>query len=172
MNERGFTTIIGICFLLAICIVIRGFAETEENHSYETTSFQAKKELQNFAESAFLETLERVRESPALVPAKGSWLPPSARQVNISAESKISEIFGEVKFTAWGVRGDIVEIIRSYQASSAEKFTDSDPENIGKGVYIICVAESKSERLKGKIFGSVRGYFLTNPDDAKLYLLK
>ena len=59
MNERGFFTIIGLCLLLIAAISIKGIHEFEANYLSSVYIFRLENELQNIADSALTEVLEK-----------------------------------------------------------------------------------------------------------------
>ncbi len=173
MNERGFLTIIGICFLLAVCIVVKGFSEVEKNHSYEVADFQTETELKFAAENALFESVEKVRENPALVPEKGSWLPAADRQIEVAVSQPAkSERLGKINVRVFALHGDISKVIRNYEHTSNVNYRDKTEENSDakKGFVFISVAECESKRFFGKIYQSVSGYFF--PEDSNIYIVR
>ena len=68
MNEHGFFTMIGLCFLLMATICVLNIQESGKIFSYDTANFQAESELQNIADSALIEAAEKIRLQPDLLP--------------------------------------------------------------------------------------------------------
>ena len=60
MNERGFFTLTGICFLIVASILVIGLQETSRNYINVSDSFKTETELQNIADSALIVAIEKI----------------------------------------------------------------------------------------------------------------
>ncbi|MBQ7198403.1 MAG: hypothetical protein IJS29_03975, partial [Selenomonadaceae bacterium] len=61
MNERGFFTLIGLCFLIVVAVMARGVQESEGNYYSVTDDFVQAAELQNIADSALIEAVDLIK---------------------------------------------------------------------------------------------------------------
>lgn len=61
MNERGFFTLIGICFLLVASILVIGLQETSNSYINVADDFKSEVDLQNIADSALFEAVEIIK---------------------------------------------------------------------------------------------------------------
>lgn len=58
MQQKGFATIFGLCFILIIVLIIKGIQESEANHAREILNFEMEQVLQQAAESGIIEAAE------------------------------------------------------------------------------------------------------------------
>ena len=107
-NERGFFTLIGLCFLLAISICLQGIHGTEANYASGTANFQAETELQNAADGGLIEAAEKVRLNPTLVPKPVNYFGlRHERQHQVSVTQKNSKRLGKIEIKVLGERANI-----------------------------------------------------------------
>lgn len=173
MNERGFFTVIGICFLLVAAILVKGVQESERNYIYITKNFKDETDLQNIADSALIEAVESIKNNPELVPKRimvddrKNYQPViisrkigQDKNVIVRAERGLDTLNGDI--------GNIRHMERKYKSGIPynDKITDSDR----KGVILISVA---SREIDGnKVYRRALGYFLTDEDaDGKIYFM-
>ncbi len=107
MNERGFFTLTGLCILLVVVLFVRSAAESETNYSYEVADFQTEYELQNIADGALVEAIEKVRAGDVIL-KENEGVPNKDRQylIAVTAQKKSSRL-GNVTVKVWGEYGKI-----------------------------------------------------------------
>ena len=174
MNEKGFFTLIGICFLLIAAILVKGVQESEKNYSYVTRDFQDEVELQNIADSALLEAMEMINSNEVeLIESQFNTsnrrenqhkiIDKTVNAANVQVFYEYGKINGE---------GNIYFLKRTYQSNG--KFSDNTTElkEPKKGVILISVASRNAENITEKIYRRALGYFLTDEDaDGKIYFM-
>lgn len=172
MNERGFFTVIGICFLLVAAILVKGVQESERNYVDITRNFKDETDLQNIADSALIEAVDIIKSNK--IPLKDfvrSLVPRSLNQHEIplnnsyNADVKVFYEYGKYTDNNKDV-GNIWFITRTY---TPKGYKDSDFKKIGdkylrnKGVILISVA---SREIDGnKVYRRALGYILTDGDE-------
>lgn len=183
MNEKGFFTLIGICFLLIAAILVKGVQESERNYSYVTRDFKDEVELQNIADSALLEAVEMIKSNEVeLIESKSSVsiFNRKENQYNIidktvdGAKVQVFYEYGKI-----GDDGNIYFLKRTYSryGYSDGDFIKGDDNKVltKKGVILISVASRKSDNNimnDKKIYRRSLGYFLTDGDeDGKIYFM-
>ena len=149
MNERGFFTLIGICFLLVAAIFVRGLQESEGNYYNVTRNFHDEVELQNAADSALIKAVEITDfsaqiDNPIL---NETW---EKIHVEVYAEENIFELYE-----------------RTYRASGID---DTKIYSGKRGVTLLSVASRDNDKMTGKIYRRSLGYFLT--EDKHLQFMK
>ena len=177
MNEKGFFTLIGICFLLIAAILVKGVQESEKNYSYVTRDFQDEVELQNIADSALLEAVEIIKSNEVeLIESTKNFSNRRENQHKIidktvnGANVQVFYEYGKIND-----EGNIYFLKRTYQSNG--KFSDNTTElkEPKKGVILISVASRDSDNKimdNEKIYRRALGYFLTDEDaDGKIYFM-
>ena len=160
MNERGFFSVIGICFLLAAAVCVKSMQETAAVYSYGVANFQTELELQNAADSALIEAAEIVRKNPALVPQAG-YAGHSYYQVQIAvSQPKLSERLGKIEVKVFAERANIHSELGK-ESSAAISKADTG------GVIFISVAGAKENSTGKKIYRRSLA-FVTNDDNFKI----
>ena len=193
MNEKGFFTLIGICFLLIAAILVKGVQESERNYSYVTRDFQDEVELQNVADSALLEAVEMIKSNEVeLIESTKNFSNRRENQHKIidkTVNGANVQVFYEYgKYTEQDYinsehvtleKGNIYFGERQYTSDGKYNdkfFKDADNKDLTKkGVILISVASRKSENEimnDKKIYRRALGYFLTDGDeDGKIYFM-
>ena len=181
MNEKGFFTLIGICFLLIAAILVKGVQESERNYSYVTRDFQDEVELQNIADSALLEAVEMIKSNEVeLIESTKNFSNRRENQHKIidktvnGANVQVFYEYGKI-----GDEGNIYFGERQYLLGGNYKDNflkgTNNKELTKKGVILISVAsrESDNEIMNDKkIYRRALGYFLTDGDeDGKIYFM-
>ena len=185
MNECGFFSVIGICFLLIAAIFVKGVQESEKNYSYITTDFQTETELQNIADSALMEAVNMIelneitlQESSQNVYNRRLNQHEITLKNHYDADVKVFYEYG--KYSEWDYDkvtqtiklfeyGKIHRMKREYK--SGDKINDKAVDDADKkGVIIISVASRGTDN--GKVYRRAMGYFLTDEDaDGKIYFM-
>ena len=106
-NQRGFFTIIGLCFLLAAAICIVTIQKTEKNFTAGTTDFEIEQELQNAADSALIEAAEKIRRNPNLLPSGSPYDLRKNRQFQIPVNLAYNKKLKNLQVKVYGERGNI-----------------------------------------------------------------
>ena len=148
MNERGFFSLIGICFLLVAAIFVKGLQEYESNYYGIARNFYDEVELQNAADSALMKAAETTDFSAQIV------------------NPVLSEPVGKIHVEVYAKKNSL-EFKKRY-FDTATKFTDkatSIPTK--KGVILMSVASRDSDKMIGKIYCRSLGYFFTDENETK-----
>ena len=140
-NERGFFTVVGLCLLLVVALSIRGVQEFEGNYSFGVSNSQAEYELQNAADSALSEMIER-----------GDY------EKNITSK-KLGEISVSVSRLAMNDSVFKIEHIHTENGKRVE-IANKVPEKLNKCVVWISVASCENPIFGGKIYRRSRAYVL------------
>ena len=183
MNEKGFFTLIGLCFLLVAALLVKGVQESEKNYSNITTDFHTEVDLQNIADSALIEAVDLIKSNE--ITLKNPVLYAYSRKINqypiplnrtYDADVKVFYEYGvysEVDFINGEIvtveSGNIYRMRRDYKSGDSFKDTDID-DKPKKGVILISVA---SREIEGStVYRRAMGYFLTGEDaDGKIYFM-
>ena len=174
MNQKGFFTLIGICFLLIAAILVKGVQESEKNYSYVTTDFKAEVELQNIADSALIEAVNMIKNNEIeLKESKPPYSISSRKENQYPIIEKTVDGVNVQVFYEYGKIGDagnIYRMRRNYKANDVEEDVQvGEPQ---KGVILISVASRDNDILDKKIYRRSLGYFLTDgEEDGKIYFM-
>ena len=148
MNERGFFSLIGICFLLVAAIFVRGLQEYESNYYGIAQNFQDEVELQNAADSALMKATENTDFSAQIV------------------NPILNETWGKIHVEVYAKKNSL-EFKRRY-FNTASSYTDkSTTIPTKKGVILMSVASRDSDKMIGKIYCRSLGYFFTDENETK-----
>lgn len=163
MNERGFFTVIGICFLLVAAILVKGVQESERNYIDITRNFKDETDLQNIADSALIEAMDIIKsgyfipmESSLSVINRSYNQNPIPLQKNYDADVKVFYEYGKISNG-----GNIRLMNREYKSGSP--YNDKIVNNDQKGVILISVASREVDGVT--IYRRALGYFLTDGDE-------
>lgn len=164
MNEHGFFTMIGLCFLLMATICVLNIQESGKIFSYDTANFQAESELQNIADSALIEAAEKIRLQPDLLP-QANFLVQSSNQYNISVSNNYtSDLLENISVEVYGERGKIYQGTRKYKSfGPPEDKIETNAEGnefYDKGIILISVASCDGKIFEGKMFRRSFAYIL------------
>ena len=168
MNEHGFFTMIGLCFLLMATICVLNIQESGKIFAYDTANFQAELELQNIADSALIEAAEKIRLQPDLLP-QAIFLVQSSNQYNISVSNNYtSDLLKNISVEVYGERGKIYQGTRKYKSvgppeDKIDQYKDQDGKNKDvkdEGIILISVASCDGKIFEGKIFRRSFAYIL------------
>ena len=179
MNERGFFTLMGLCFLIVVAVMARGVQESEGNYYSVTDDFVQAAELQNIADSALIEAVDLIKKNREEIaagldvvelvpkPPKIYNVPRYRKQhpipLNKSYEADV-EVYAEYGIDV--MNGDIGNIWLKRKVYPERDIVDRYLENNQReGVIIISVASRESDKTGGKIYRRAIAYFFT--DDAK-----
>ena len=152
-DERGFFSVIGICFLLAAVVCVKSIQETSAIYSYSVANFQIEQELQNAAESALVEAAEIIRKNPALVPTLG-YAGRQYYQVQIAVPKRNFDV------KVYAERGDIHSELGIESDATIEK-------KDRKGIILISIASATGAFNGKKIYRRSLAY-ITNDDNFKI----
>ena len=182
MNEKGFFTLIGLCFLLVAALLVRGVQESEKNYSNITTDFHTEVDLQNVADSALIEAVDLIKRNQEAI-ANGEQIPeilpkPSsvseeqtAQKITITGNYDADvEVYARYAWYPVDKRGDIFFNERKYTQDGYNdenfKKDDNNKELTNIGIALISVA---SREIDGnKFYRRAIGYFLTDGDENNL----
>lgn len=169
MNQKGFFTLIGICFLLIAAILVKGVQESEKNYSYVTTDFKAEVDLQNIADSALIEAVNKIKNNEVeLEKSKPTYSISNRREnqhqiINKTVDGVNIQVFYEYGVFENNVNGNIYRMRRNYKANDVKEDVQvGEPQ---KGVILISVASRESDILDNTIYRRSLGYFLTDGDE-------
>ena len=171
MNEKGFFTLIGLCFLLVAAILVKGVQESEKNYSNITTDFHTEVDLQNVAESALIEAMNMIAPNDVekVVPKRNVSENRRHYQPQIFLKSIDKNTTVKV-FAEYGIDqsndniGTIQSMEREYKSGNV--INDKPIDTPKKGVILISVA---SREIDGnKFYRRAIGYFLTDGDQNNL----
>ena len=175
MNERGFFTLTGLCILLVVVLFVRSAAESETNYSYEVADFQTEYELQNIADGALVEAIEKVRAGDVIL-KENEGVPNKDRQylIAVTAQKKSSRL-GNVTVKVWGEYGKIYTATRKYKSGGKiEDVYEKDDKGRmteRKGKIFISVAQCDYDRMGGKIYRRSLAY-VEDDDEDTIHFLK
>ncbi len=161
-EERGFFTIIGLLFLLLATICVKNIQEAGAVYSNVTINFRDEAELQNIAESALVEALEKLPafETMTLNKEEKIYINPtknnSAWLKNI--EVKVAYIYCKI-YTRLG-------------KESTANFVELDDHQVKmpKGVVLISVASATSNFTGEKIYRRSLAYIADSAPE-KIYFM-
>ena len=145
MNQKGFSTILGLCLLMVIALLVMGIQTAERNHAYESAAdFQAEFDLQNAAESAVIEAAEKVLSDPSNLqfPEKYSYNRKDA-QFLFPNTTKSSDSLGSITVEVWGERVELYPLKVDY---------DTDDENSEDATKYIAKNDTDSGRVSGEAY--------------------
>ena len=175
MNERGFFTLTGLCILLVVVLFVRSAAESETNYSYEVADFQTEYELQNIADGALVEAIEKVRAGDVIL-KENEGVPNKDRQylIAVTAQKKSSRL-GNVTVKVWGEYGKIYTATRKYKSGGKiEDVYEKDDKGRmteRKGKIFMSVAQCDYDRMGGKIYRRSLAY-VEDDDEDTIHFLK
>lgn len=166
MNERGFFTLIGLCFLIVAAVIVQGVQASEGNYYSVADDFITAAELQNIADSALIEAVDIIK-SPEfeLKDSKKNFYSRSENQHEINLNNSYDadvKVFYEYGKYDEEDKGNIYLKKKNYP--SKEIVNRSSQNNRREGVIIISVASRKSEKIDGKIYRRAIAYFFTDED--------
>lgn len=166
MNERGFFTLIGLCFLIVAAVIVQGVQASEGNYYSVADDFVEAAELQNIADSALIEAVDIIK-SPEfeLKESKKIFYNRNENQheinLNNSYDADVKVFYEYGKYT--DDKGNIQLMEREYKSGNVindKLISDTNK----KGVIIISVASRKSEKIDRKIYRRAIAYFFTDED--------
>ena len=170
MNERGFFTLMGLCFLIVVAVMARGVQESEGNYYSVTDDFVQAAELQNIADSALIEAVDLIKSGKVdLKESVRNFYNRSVNQYPI-----FEKTVGDVDVTTFYEYGRYNEPIDNKYGNiwlKRKVYPERDivdrylENNQREGVIIISVASRDSDKTGGKIYRRAIAYFFT--DDAK-----
>ena len=174
-DERGFFTVIGLCFLLAVSICIKNIQESEAIYSFNAADYQAEQELQNAADSALIEAAEKIQK----VKLEGTSedlnkiipIPPmyyasrSERQYHILTTTKNYSRLKNIEVKVYGERSNIHKELGK-DSDATISFQDKE------GVILISVASANSRLDDKKIYRrSLAFIYLADDTPNKIFYL-
>lgn len=165
-NQQGFFTVIGLCFLLVVSICVKNIQESQTIYSYNAADYQAEQELQNAADSALIEAVERIKLNPEIVPKPENYYDQRKnRQYQILTTTKNFDRLENISVEVYGEHGNI-------HGELAEE-SDAEIENQDKdGVILISVAKANSRIDDKKIYRrSLAFFYLEEGTPNKIFYL-
>ncbi|MBQ7476759.1 MAG: hypothetical protein IJT06_05125 [Selenomonadaceae bacterium] len=150
MNERGFFSLVGICFLLVAAILVTGLQEYELNYYGIAQNFAEETDLQNAADSALVMAMETLKENPDSSPTN----------------PVLNETWGKIHVEVYAKKNSLDFKKRYF--NTATNYTDK-PTSIPtkKGIILMSVASRDSDKMVGKIYRRSLGYFFTDENEKK-----
>ena len=150
-DQRGFFTVIGLCFLLAVSVCIKNIQESETIFTFGASDFKDEQELQNAADSALLEAVEKIKFNVELVPKPANYFGNrSDRQHKISVSQPIlskTSRFENIQVEVYGEHGNI------HSELGVESDIGTAPaDEEGDGIILISVASGQSRIDNKKIY--------------------
>lgn len=152
MNERGFFSLVGICFLLIAAIFVKGLQEYESNYYGIAQNFQDEVDLQNAADNALVMAMEDLKIALEENP-------------NASIENPIlNETWGKIHVEVYAKKNTL-EFKRRYY-DTASSYTDKSTTIPNKkGIVLMSVASRDSDKMIGKIYRQSLGYFFVGENE-------
>ena len=160
MQQKGFSTILGLCLILVIALTVRGIQEAETNHAYETADFQTEMELQNAAESGIVAAVADVH---------------SGKRKLMESQHKFKQIYktpnaknlGRITVNTWGKH------IKNFQQYEVNYNDAEETKNVAvksnesdKNVYFFfSIAQAKNNHTGGMVYRRATAYVTVNDDD-------
>ncbi len=167
MNERGFFTLIGLCFLIVAAVIVQGVQKSEGNYYSVADDFITAAELQNIADSALIEAVDIIK-SPEfeLKDSKKNFYSRSENQHEINlnnsydADVKVFYEYGKYENETQG------NIYLKEKIYPSKEIVDVMKEKTRReGVIIISVASRDSEKIDKKVYRRAIAYFFTDGDE-------
>ena len=148
-DQRGFFTVIGLCFLLAVSVCIKNIQESETIFTFGASDFKDEQELQNAADSALLEAVEKIKVNGEFVNEPVNYaIHRVFRQHKISVSQPIvskTSRFENIQVEVYGEHGNI----------HSELGVESDLKTVpadSDGIILISVASGQSRIDNKKIY--------------------
>lgn len=182
MNQKGFATIFGLCLILIIALVVKGIEETEMNHAYEVTDFQAEFELQNAADSGIHEAVQIALNNPAEILPLNTHSSSVRRdfQHRFNPITINSKHLGIITVETWGERMALHPYRVVYTSNPNKVVEDKarlEFNDKGKPIYkeiyvFFSRASADSKRMNGKIYRRAFAYVFKDDDDATIHFME
>ena len=184
MNERGFFTLMGLCFLIVVAVMARGVQESEGNYYSVTDDFVQAAELQNIADSALIEAVNSIDPDNVEKTLPKRTLPryKGQRPIDVPNAVNLANDY-DANVEVYAEYGKYTELVYNSETRTTEEkelgniwlkrkvYPERDivdrylENNQREGVIIISVASRESDKTGGKIYRRAIAYFFT--DDAK-----
>ena len=173
MNERGFFTIIGLCLLLIAAISIKGVHEFEANYSRGIIIFQAEHELQNAADSALINAINKNNTATQKFTSKkfGTLKVEIRREEIIPSSGKrvfIRRFEGEY-LSNGKIKETPLNEDNTLDTGNKNSHSDESPEWLKTGTIWASVASCDNPLVAGKIYR--RSFAYTLDGDETIYYL-
>ena len=174
MNERGFFTLIGICFLLIATICVKGIKDFGKIYADNTANLQIEHELQNIADSALIEAAEKIYIQPELLPDPIPYTLQKDNQYQIFvSQPKSTARLENVSVEVYGERGNVYQGKKNFLSNGKfeiEIDKNKDNQEIkNKGIILMSIASCDEKIFGGKMYRRSFAYILEN--DEKIYYL-
>lgn len=168
MNQKGFATIFGLCLIVVIALVVKGIEESEMNHAYEATNYQAAFDLQNAADSGIYKAVELALSDPTLLPVNPGYSHRNDYQYKFSDLKIKSTHFGTITVETWGERMAIhpYKVDYTYIRAVEDKqrlIKDANGNPIYQEAYVFFSVAS-ADGLSGKIYRRAFAYVFAEGD--------
>lgn len=160
MNEKGFTTIFGLCLLLALALVVQGIQTEQMNQLYETAYCQAEFDLQNAADSGIYAAVDKVLAGEVALPAKRMPYRHSRReyQHDFDTITKTSKYLGTITVKTWGEQVNLNhynELYPSYKRRA---------KGVEKAYIFFSMATAEDKHTGGQVYRCACAYILASGD--------
>ena len=177
MNERGFFTLIGICFLLVASILVVGIQETSKSYINVARDFKSGVELQNIADSALLKAdISKLKDRNINLPHNKNQeviltetVDKNTNVVVVAESGKYTELVynRDTKTKEWVTRGTIHFMKKNYPS---ESIVDEKNKPDEAGVVLISVASRKLDD-DTTIYRRSMAYVLTDDNYKTIYFM-
>lgn len=152
MSEKGFATIFGLCLILVFALIVKGIQAAETNHAHETENLQAEFELQNAADSALVESADKVLSGSITLPDKNPYLSRKKSQYRFATITKTSKHFGKITVDVWGEK----ITIQPYEVNHATKTASrSDADKPSYIFFSVATGDIRGEKIYRRAFAYV-----------------
>ena len=176
MNERGFFSLIGICFLLVASILVIGLQETSKSYINVARDFKSEVDLQNIADSALLKAdISKLKDRNINLSHKDNQeviltesVDDNTNVVVIAESGKYKEfVYNSATNTKeWMTRGTIHFMKKKYPSETI----DATGEPNQAGVVLISVASRKIDD-DTTIYRKSLAYVLAEDDYKTIYFM-
>ena len=169
MNERGFFTLIGLCFLIVAAILADGVQKSEGNYYSVADDFLTAAELQNIADSALNEAVDMIKSGEVTLKMTNRF---SVANRSENQHQIFEKTVGDINVKTFYEYGKYIDRNKEYgNILLKEKIYPSrdivdrySENNQRKGVIIISVASRDSDKIDSKIYRRAIAYFFTDED--------
>ena len=169
-NEKGFFTLIGICFLLVASILVIGLQETSRNYIIVADNFKNESDLKNIANSALIEAVEIIK-SPDFEFKKPDDSIRHNNQypipLNTSYDADVTVLY-EYGTDYFYKKPNITFMKRQYEGKDKRNDVPTGKPN-EEGVVLISVASREIEGTT--IYRRSMAYVLTEEDYKTIYFM-
>ena len=171
MNERGFSTLIGICSLLVASILVIGLQETSRNYINVADDFKNEADLKNISDSALIEAVEIIKSPEFELKKPDDSIRRNNQHpipLNNSYDADVTVLY-EYGIDYFYKKPNIIFMKRKYE-SNGEHNDVSTGEPNEEGVILISVASRKIDD-DTTIYRRSMAYVLKNDNYKTIYFM-